>query len=405
MKLTRAEIKKLKLPKDKDDCQFFDDEVTGFTVRLRAGGSRKFYFRYKLGNRTYSIPLGNVGALDVDEARRMAKVLYGRVAKGENPAAEKAEVKARSDETFGQVVKTYLTWKRSQVRTSTYRDIARHLEQKFKALHPLHIGAIDRRTIAAQLSKMATEAPTQCNRARGSLSAFFDWARGEGLVEHNPVEGTVKQVESKSRDRVLSDDEVRRLWKALGDAITDYSAILKILLLTGAREAEIARLRWSEIDLDRGVIELPPERTKNHRRHIVPISDEVRRILSSLDRRDDRDLVFGKGDGGFSGWSKSKNRLDAVLKISEWRLHDLRRTAATGMGELGVMPHVIEAVIGHVSGVRAGVSGTYNRSKLEKEKARALAMWSAHVVELVENRQPKVVPMRPASGSKRFTET
>jgi integrase len=397
MKLTQAKIRQLELPKGKSDCQFFDDEVTGFTLRLRAGGSKKFYFRYKLGGRTFSIPLGNVSALDVDEARRLAKKLYGRVAHGQNPAMEKAETKARSDETFGQVVRNYLTWKKSQVRGSTYRDLARHLEKNLAALHKLNIGDIDRRAVAAQLANMAAKSPTQTNRTRTSASAFFDWARGQGLIEVNPVEGTTKQSESKSRDRVLTDDEVRRLWKAT-DKGGDFDTIVRLLLLTGQREAEIAKLRWSEIDLDRGVIELPPERTKNHRRHLVPMSDQVRHILESVERLEARDIIFGRDGTGFSGWSKSKSRLDDAVKLKEWRLHDLRRTAATGMGELGIAPHVIEAALNHVSGSRAGVAGIYNRSTLEPEKARALAMWAERVMAIVEQRVSVITPLRKSAG-------
>jgi integrase len=176
------------------------------------------------------------------------------------------------------------------------------------------------------------------------VSRFLNWAAGEGLVETNAARHVNKFKESGPRDRHLSNDEIRLLWRALPAG--DFGDILRLLLLTGQREREISDLRWSEIDFERGVVDLPPNRTKNKRRHTIPMSSIVRAILKARPQQD-RALVFGNGTGGFSGWSKAKSRLDTALGIAPWRIHDLRRTAATGMAELGVQPHVVEAVLNH----------------------------------------------------------
>jgi integrase len=168
---------------------------------------------------------------------------------------------------------------------------------------------------------------------------------------------------------------------------------VKLLLLTGQRAEEIAGLSWSEIDLDRGVIKLPGERTKNHRPHTIPLAPMAADILAARERRKDRDLVFGTGNGGFDGWSKAKVALDAKLNIAAWRIHDLRRTAATGMADVGIQPHVIEAVLNHVSGSKAGVAGIYNRSDYKTEKASALALWA--------NQLSVILGGRPAAGNVR----
>jgi integrase len=199
----------------------------------------------------------------------------------------------------------------------------------------------------------------------------------------------------KSRDRVLSDKELKAIWKALPD--NDYGAIVRLLVLTGQRASEISDLRWSEIDFDRNLIVLPSSRTKNHRAHIVPMTPMVRAILEAAPRRDGRDFVFGAGERGFSGWSKSKARLDAALNIAPFVIHDVRRSTATHMAEIGIQPHIVEAVLNHVSGHRGGVAGIYNRAAYEAEKAQALTRWAEHVAAIVEGRKPNVTPLRGMS--------
>jgi integrase len=142
----------------------------------------------------------------------------------------------------------------------------------------------------------------------------------------------------------------------------------------------IGSLRWSEIDSAKALLALPGSRTKNGRPHDVPLSTTALEALSGHPRRDDRDFVFGEGKGGFSGWSKAKAALDEACGVEGWTLHDLRRTAATRMADVGVLPHVIEAVLNHVSGHRAGVAGIYNRSTYATEKRAALELWANHLM-------------------------
>jgi integrase len=224
----------------------------------------------------------------------------------------------------------------------------------------------------------------------------------EGLVDANPVVGTRRHEEAE-RDRVLTNDELRTIWAALEN--DHYGAIVKLLALTGQRKGEIAGLQWSEIK--DGSIELSGERTKNHRPHTVPLSEPAHAILAAQPKRTDndgtvRDLIFGFGEGPFSGWSGCKEALDARVTeaagrpLDEWVLHDLRRTVATRMADLGVQPHVIEAVLNHQSGHKRGVAGIYNRSTYEREKTAALELWGEHLMAVVQRRKSKVVPLRQA---------
>ena len=184
----------------------------------------------------------------------------------------------------------------------------RHLLSHAKRLHGLQMVRIDRRNIATLLTAVATErGPTEGNHVRASLSAFFAWAMREGLVEANPVIGTNRATENGSRDRVLSENELRSIWNALAD--DDYGTIVRLLALTGQRREEIGGLRRSEIDLDKALISLPAPRTKNGRPHDIPLSPLAISILKDwLSRRTTTgEYVFGNGaKGGFQGWSKSK---------------------------------------------------------------------------------------------------
>jgi integrase len=221
---------------------------------------------------------------------------------------------------------------------------------------------------------------------------MFAWAIGEGLCDANPVMGTNKASDDKERERTLTDAELAAVWKAAPD--NDYGRILKLLILTGQRRDEIASMRRSEIDTDAKMLRLPGERTKNKRGHDVPLSDLAVEIIDAAGDRNGRDLVFGSGEGGYSGWSRSKEGLDKALDLKDaWTLHDIRRTVRTGMGKLGVAPHVAEAVLNHLP---AKLIRTYDKNKYEAEKRDAINRWAAHVDSLVKGKPAKVVPLRSA---------
>jgi integrase len=395
MKLGRGTIANLDLPRGRSEVTYFDSDIGGFGIRIRKSGSRSWVFQYdNAAGRTRRITIGKVSAIDPAKARAIAGEFHARVRLGEDVAAIKAENQARAAETFGAVLPAYLTWHRSRVRPSTLRHTERHLVHNLAALHGLPINQVDRRTISAQLQRMASS-PVQANRTRSSLSAFLNWALREGLVESNAALATNKNVE-RPRERVLSSAELRALWNALPGDGDDYTDIIKILVLTGAREREISDLQWLEIDYAKGIIELPAYRVKNRRKHTIPMSDAVRTILEAREQNG-RNFVFGRSETrGFSGWSKCKERLDQAIKIPSWTIHDLRRVCSTGMNEIGIEPHIVEAILGHVSGSRGGIAGRYNFALYESQKATALQRWAEHVTALVEGRDSNVTPMRRA---------
>jgi integrase len=393
MKLTEGNIAKAireaqGKSKSKSECIAWDDELHGFGLRVR-DGTRSWIFQYKIGERQHRMRLGG-SELSCNAARALAEAQRGAVAKaklghGDDPAIEREKKKVESKpkprgKTLASLIADYLGEKVAAMKPRSYDETKRHLEKHFEPLHNREIQTIERLDVAARVREIAKQSgPVAANRARASLSAMFAWAIGEGLCDSNPVAGTNKQEEAGPRERSLSDAEAATAWAAAPD--NDYGRILKLILLTGCRRDEIGGLRWSEIDLGSRVIILPKQRTKNKTAHTIPLSDAALAILKDIPRRADRDFVFGIGQGGYSGWSKSKGELNKVLKLKEaWTVHDLRRTVRTGLGKLNVQPHIAEAVLNHLP---PELIRTYDRNTYAVEKKAALDLWASHLMVAV----------------------
>jgi integrase len=399
MKFTAATIKALKLPDGKSETLFFDDDLGGFGVRLRAGGSRNWIFQYKLGTKTRRLTLGPLSAMGLEQARRTATELYARVRLGQDPAGDRVEARAKAGETVEWALKKYLQYRKDHLRPRSFEEVERHLLTHCRPLHKEPLTKIDRRAVATLLNGL----PSNANHVRASLSAFFGWAMREGLVDANPVALTNKPSKGGARERVLTPDEIRDIWRGLEQ--DDYGDIVRLLALSGARRDEIGHLLWSEIDLQAGLIRLPAARVKNNTPFDLPLSGPASTLLEGRARREGRDYVFGRGEGGFSGWSACKRRLDARIDearkaagrppMQPWVLHDLRRTLSTRMHEeLGVQPHIVEAVLNHISGHKQGVAGVYNRATYSAEKRQALDMWGERLLSIIEGRASKIIPLR-----------
>ena len=388
MKLTTSSAAKLSLPEGRNDIIFWDDGLPGFGMRIRAGGAKTWIVQYRAGlKKIRRQKIGDVTRVKLERARKEAKLILAEVQLGNDPQEAKLEAR-REAELFERQAARYLEHLgRSRTKPRSQQERVRHIKRDWKVFDQLPIHTIERRDVATRLVELANQhGPVAANRSRSTLSAFFSWALGEGLVEQNPVIGTNKQGEEKARERVLGDAELISIWNALAD--DQYSRIVRLLLLTGQRRQEVAAVTWHELDLDNGIWRLSSKRTKNGGEHEVPLSKQAQEILMSEERRGSRDFVFGTGEGPFSGFSRCKARLDKKCGVSAWTLHDLRRTMVTGLNELGVAPHVVEAAVNHVSGFRSGVAGVYNRAKYTVEKRNALQLWADHLTSLVEKRHP-----------------
>jgi integrase len=403
MNITETKLPSLKLKAGEADKIFFDDEVPGFGVRLREGGSRKYVVHYRIGGNQRRYTIGTVGVMKLEEARKRARKALVDVDDGKDPAAQKAEAKADAKQSFKSAVDDYLEVLKRRVAADELRprslvEIERHLLKHFKPLHKLVLSSINRATVATRLREIAKQSgPGAADRTRSNVSTFFGWAIGEGLCESNPVDGTNRQAETAVRERSLildgekpNYDELVAVWKGAPDS--EYGKIVRLLTLTLCRRDEIGSLEWAEIDKEARLIRLPGNRTKNGREHVVPLSEPAMAILESINVREGRGLVFGSGEGGYSGWSKSKKEMDEDVELKmPWTLHDLRRTGRTGLGILGVAPHIAEAVLNHLP---PKLVRTYDRNAYEREKREALDLWAAHLMRLVSGGKSNVVPLR-----------
>jgi integrase len=389
MRLTRTTVDSIKLHHGKTDVIIFDDDLPGFGLRIRAGGSRTWVVQYEQHGQQRRVTIGSIKLFSLEEARKIARTTLAKAHLGQDPQEEKRKAKELAKVTLRSGIDRYLEWKGPKLRPKSRREIDRYLLKHWKPLHAMPIHQIERRHVAAHLGG----APVAAGQARSALSALFAWAMTEGLgPDVNPVVGTRRPDEDAvPRSRVLDTAELVTVWRACGD--DDYGRIIKLLALAGCRRQEIGGMKWSELDRERGTWTIPPERSKNKRAHTLALPAAAWAIIDSVAPRDGIDCLFGLKGEGFRGWWTAKMALDRRARLEPWTVHDLRRSVATGMADLGVLPHTIEAALNHV-GQRTGVASIYNRSSCEREVRAALALWSDHLSSAVAGEQRKVVALR-----------
>jgi integrase len=380
--LTAAAVERIKAPPH-GQLDHFDSGFPGLALRVSYGGSKSWVFFYRLyGGKLRRLTLGRWPSMDLAAARDAWRDARNLVGKGENPARKKPT----QADSFEAVADEWL--KRDQAQNRSYREVKRVIDRDVKpAWNGRLIAKIGRRD-ALELIDQITDrgAVTYARRVQAHLHRLFRWCVGRGILETNPMAELPKPGAPVKRDRVLSDAELGLIWRATTHIEWPFGPIFRLLILTAARREEIGALRWEEIEGD--TIQLAAKRVKNAERHNIPLSLQTAAIIEGLPRVVAGDFVFSTTGGktSVSGWSRAKFLLDEATKnlnngraLPSWRLHDLRRSAATGLQRLGFNLQVIEAVLGHVSGSRTGVVGIYQRYNFDAEKRRALDAWARHV--------------------------
>src|SRR5262249_3973975 len=233
--------------------------------------------------------------------------------------------------------------------------------------------------------------PITANRTLAAIRKMFNWAVARDIMAASPCAGVKPPTAERSRDRVLTDPELRAVWQAADKIGGTFGALVQLLILTGQRRDEVAGMRWSEIDLDGCRWTLAPERVKNNRPHQIPLSKPAIAILTALPRIGNQYVLTSTGDAPSSGYSKGKRRLDALLPpdMPEWRLHDLRRTGPARLAPLGINLPVIEKGLNHASGSFAGIVGVYQKHEFSEEKRQALDAWGAFVAGIAGDKARK----------------
>jgi integrase len=392
VRLTQRRIETLGCPTGKKDILVFDDDQKGLGVRVTSGGGKFFLAQYRIAGVKRRVPLGACSAISLAHAREAARAIMGDAAKGRDHALERKEAiraaKARADRevlTLRVLIDKWETEHLADKRPGYKAEATRALRFGFAKHLCAPAAALEAEVVAKIVKGFARAGRAAMAKQTAAYGrACFTWATAERLVTTNPFRGLrLKAV--PSRERVISDDELRSVWRATAGA-SPYNAIVRMLVLTGQRREEVAAMTWDELADDLSAWTIPGYRAKNGKDHIVPLSPQAQAILRAMPRIEGSDLAFPGRGRVFNSFSKAKNDLDAVSGVKGWRLHDLRRTVATGLQRLGVRLEVTEAVLNHVSGSRAGIVGVYQRHSWADEKRAALCSWGAHVEGIVAGR-------------------
>lgn len=361
----------------KDEVRYWHPEVSGLYLRVRAGGSRTWMLQYRdAAGAKRKLTLGRSPTMTAATAAKAAETNLARLAVGDDPAAarDEAKAKAASAVTIGTLVEEYLTDATKKVSASYLSDNRRYLTRDLKPL--LGIVAADLTLDAMSTALGKIKKSTAHNRAKAALTTFLKHAAGKGAIraELYYAARLLPMNAETNRDRVLSDDEMARIWKAADDG-TNGGAIVQLLMLTGLRKNEVGGLHSSEVDREKGIITIPPKRMKAGVAHIIPITPMIATMLPDIEG-----FLFGKTpDAPFSGWSRVKDRIDAGTKaedgsnLLDWVIHDFRHTISTHLNEQpDANPDLIDRLLAHA---RKGTEGKYNHATLIEAKRKLLLQW------------------------------
>lgn len=387
------------------DQLFWDDRLAGFGLKVTPTGRKVYVFRYRIArpgeaSKTHPITytIGTHGSLTPDEARKLAGALAGRVAEGGNPQIEKTERKRASvvdaDLGFNRRADLWLEHyehekdRRPSSVSQAKLVIRNHLKPTLK---DRALPIISRSDIQSIIDRIPVQQKAMRRTVFAYASVFFGWAASRGYIPTNPLLEMAKPDAPKARDRTLSDDELVAVWRASTTLQKPFGPFYRLLILTGQRRDEVASLQWEDLDRKSARWTIPAERAKNGQTHIVPLSQAVITELDALAGSiwpKSGYVLTTTGKNPISGFSKAKKALDARIakegnKLPDWRVHDLRRTLATGLQRLGVRFEVTEAVLNHISGAKGGVAGIYQRHDWLDEKRAALEAWATQLERLL----------------------
>lgn len=438
VKLTDAGVQRLKAPPGQR-VDYFDAAFPGLALRVTGATDQRpdrrtwtLFYRHGGKQRRLTFEPG-YPALGLADARQEATKAQIKIRDGVDPAEERAKAKeaaARAPDTIANVVdlfmKRHLEAKRRAPRyiEGTRRNFDNHVLPRWG---DRDIKNITRRDVTELLDSVMDEGtkgrdkdgkwrivpggPISANRTLAAIRALFNFALRRGIIEATPAALVERPGEETRRERTLIHDEVRAVWSAAQSMGYPFGTFFQLALITGQRRDEVAAMRWADLDLDEGVWTLPAEVTKAGRTHVVPLAPLAVSTLRALPRKAHTGsdatkpspfVLTTDGNVRISGFSKAKPRLDRMIAkarsgdgLARWTIHDLRRTAATEMGRLGVSRFIIGKVLNHSDRT---VTGIYDRYAYLQEKRQSLETWAQYLDSLTRPPDANVVPMRQAVG-------
>jgi integrase len=388
IKLTKSAIDALPTPAK--DIVYWDSGCPGFGLKITPKGRKVFIVLYRgAGSRLRKYTIGPYGRVTLHQARAAALRVFAARTEGRDPAAERQQARRRVvADRVEDLIELFISEHVSKTRSA--REISRLLRREVmpnwsrRSVHE-----IGKREIIELVQQVfARGAPSTANKLLKVIRTFFGWCVGRAIIDASPTQGLSAPAREKARDRVLSDDELVSVIHAARQIGGPYGAIVEFLALTGQRREEVAQLTWDELDLARQIWTIPSARTKNAKPHIMHLSKQSVAVLMRMPKLGK--CVFSvSGAKPFQSFSMAKRNLDKESGVSDWRLHDLRRTCVSGMARLGVPPHVADKVLNHQSGTISGVAAVYQRHEFLAERKDALDRWGDHV-GLLQGRALKV---------------
>ncbi|WP_334130209.1 tyrosine-type recombinase/integrase [Sneathiella sp.] len=377
--------------------EYWDKLLPGFGVRVSDRGTKSFVVMYWIHRRKRRVTIGSYPSMSLKDARGQARELIEKVSLGEDPAGDRR--RAGRPQTMGDLADEYLE-RHAKIKKKSWRQDEGQLERDvLPEWRNRDLTTIKRSDVIWLLDRIeARGSPISANRMLALLRKMYNWAISKDLVDENPAYGVARVARERSRQRVLQDDEILKIWNAASEMKGPWGPYIKLLMLTLQRRSEVAGIVRSEVDLEARMWTIPEARTKNGRRHNVPLSLAAALLLESIEDYG-FDYYFpshgkGRGKTPISGMSKAKVELDRLSGVTDWVLHDLRRTGTSYLAKIGIEPHVADKILNHVSGEISGVAAVYNRYQYDDRKRQALDLWARHIEDLVSDRRPKVVAFK-----------
>ena len=387
-KLSATGIEKLAPPTDKDRAIYGDSTLSGFGVVVTKAGHRSFVYQYRTGtqSRRMTFPWG----LGLEKARKEAKKALGGVASGGDPLQERRKAEALAENTLQSICEEYL--RRDGNRLRSKEQIEQTLKRLvYPKLGKRQIDTIKRSEIVRLLDKIEDEnGAGMADNTLAHVRKIMNWHASRSDDFRSPIVRGMARTKpgERARERILTDDELRAVWKAVGKSAGPFGPMMRFILLTACRRSEAASMSYSEIVGTDWII--PASRYKTKTETVLPLSEAAQGVLKAIPRIDEVDYVFTTGNKPISGFTKFKQNFDKACGVADWTIHDLRRTARSLMSRAGVPSDHAERCLGHVI---TGVRGTYDRHAYHAEKKQAFELLAGQIDRII-NPQPNVIPMR-----------
>jgi integrase len=392
VKLTDRYLQALKAAEPGRRFIVYDVVVDNFGIRVTeksrkdSVGSFVMVARFPGSSNPVTRRIGDYPSMSLARAREIAQEWREDIRSNIDPKVKETERLWREERerknTFAAIFNVFVDDHLSTLRTGT--AVAACVRRYCSDWAPRPLSELRRRDVSALIKSVKVASPIGANRLLAYLKVFFRWAVKEEYIEASPAADIDRPSSENQRDRVLRDDEIRAIWTACGE-LGPFGAAFRLMLLLGQRRTEVGSMTWPEIDFKEEVWRLARERTKADRPHEVPLSRLAVSIIESCPKVGEYVLSTGRRSPTprpISGWGKAKEKLDRLSGVSDWRLHDLRRTCATHLAKLGVERLVVSKILNHSEG---GVTHIYERHGYDREKRAALDLWANRVESIVSD--------------------